>query len=133
MEGSVCKVKVVLKKCQLAYVTLFLKQFTEDRREASVSISSRQSADVVTITPQQLHYLHNKIQKSQIDGVIDISDWLSVASYEIKLYKYECGTLFLLEFRNCRVKINQEVVNALIYVKQRIHSFIFTTSGTAAE
>lgn len=131
MENSVCKIKIVLKKCQLAYVTAFLKEFS-DRREASVSISSRQTADVLTITPQQLHYLRNKIEQVEIDGVIGMSDWLpTTPSHEMKLHKYECGVFFLLEYHNCRVKINQEIINALICAEERINSFITAVAAAA--
>lgn len=123
MEGSICKVKFILKKCLLAYVTVFLKQFI-DRREATVSITSRHTTAVVSLTLHQLLFLHEKIQQSQFDGTIDINDWLSTASHEMRLFKYKCGALFLLEFRNCRVKIDSEVIRALIYAQQRIQSFI---------
>lgn len=126
-DNAVCKIKIVLKKCQLAYVTVYLKQFSTDdrRREATVSISSRQTSAVLKITPQQLHHLLNKIERAEIDGIIGISDWLEiVASDEMKLFKYECGAHFLLEYRNCRVKIDQEIIEALIYVNQRIHAFL---------
>lgn len=132
MESSdVCKIKIVLKKCQLACVTVFLKEFSTDhrrrrRREATISISSRQTAVVLKITPQQLRHLLIKIERGEIDGVIGLNDWLAidVASDEMKLLKYECGAHFLLEYRNCRVKIDQEIINALIYADQRIHSFV---------
>lgn len=126
MENSVCRIKVTLKKCQLAYVTVFLKEFI-NHHEATVSISSRQTSAILSITPQQLHHLLNKIEQGEIDGIIDTCDWLITTPLdEMKLYKYECGAFFLLEYLNCRVKIDQEIVHALINAEKRINSFIAT-------
>lgn len=75
-----------------------------------------------------LRQLRDKIQHDRIDGVVHINDWLTAPSHGMKLFKYDCGALFLLEYRSGRIKIDQEIINALNHIEQRIDSFLIVTS-----
>lgn len=130
-NNDVCKIKILFMPCQLAYVMVHLKNdpFIH-RKDASISISSKQSGDIIILTPQLLDILYSKIQRAQFDGIIHTNGWLAAAaaapSHQMKLYKYgcECGAFFLLDYQNCRIKIDKEVVAALIIAKLRVHSFV---------
>lgn len=124
MDNALCRIKMIFLEYSLAFITVYLKQ-TPNGREATASISPKDSSDVVTMLPEELSVVLNKIEESDIDGIISAEDPPSTApSNDMKLYKYDCGKIYRLEHRNCCVKLDRELINALLYAEERIHSYL---------
>lgn len=123
METAVSKIKMIMLEYSMAFITLYLRERT-DGRAATVSISPKDSSDVVTMLPEELSILLQKIENSRLDGTIFVDNPTTPFSYELKLYKYDFGNVYKVIHRNNSAIIDEELINALIHAEGRLQSFL---------
>lgn len=123
-----CKIKMTLSEYPLAYITVTFKK-TANGREATVTITQKQSptTDIVSMTSSEFGIFLHKFELSQFERIISTGNLstptTTIPSYEMKLFKYDCGEFFSLEYRNHRVKIDRQLILALLHVEEKLHSF----------
>lgn len=127
------KIKMFLSRSLFACIVLALKSTpainnnNNNKREGRVIISSRQTSDIITITLSQLQQLLDKFERSQFDGVFVMGECTTsteISFHQLKLFMYECGEIFSLQYRNHHVKIDRDIIHKLFYIEEKLKSFI---------
>lgn len=131
MANEICEIKMRVSQSYYTYITVILTSTTDNnnnnKREGSVTFSSKQTSDIITLTLPELQQLLDKFERSQFDDIIVFGEWptpATISSHQLKLFMYDCGEFFSLEYRNCRVKIDRNIIHKLLYIEEKLKSFI---------
>lgn len=127
MENGSCEIKMELIRGQDAYIT-FVSSVNRNNgiRHGTVTISSTQTRDNITMSLPELRQFLDKFERSEFDAVITTAQWPTTTFPfgTMKLFKYECGEFFVLQYRDSRIRFTTDLIHKLMYTEQKLITFI---------
>lgn len=132
--ASVCNISVTLNEYRFGYISIYLKSAAGTRNEGFVSISTKgpqiTPSTVITLSSAQLCFFLDKFERLDFDGIVPAVNWIidttmltTPPSFNLKLFRYDCGGCYIIEFHNKRVFFDQEMVNGLLFAEEQLHAF----------
>lgn len=98
---------------------------TNTSRDAAVMIMSKQTDQSVEMTLSELQQFLDKFEEQQFDGEWSHRDCQTPAPGEpMKLFKFQCGECFVLEYHSSRVRIDRDIFHKLLTYEEKMKSFL---------